>query len=147
MLDDTVSADTDAPPPHRPSYDVFKAIFDAGSDMEISSSEDEDDKLQDEVGEMHTSINAICNEPTQEQVATHIGSSSSDSEDSHQSQKRRHHRRKRKHRRSRSPSNSPDSRQDSDNSTDEYDKKKRKKKKKRHKHKRSHSRHKEKRRR
>jgi len=141
---DTVSADADVPPPHRPSYDVFKAIFDAGSDMEISSSEDEDEKVQDVGGEMRTSSNAISDEPTQEQVATHIGSSSSDSEDSHQ--RRRRHRRKRKHRRSRSPNDSPDSRKDSDNSTDEHDKK-RKKKKKRHKHKRSHSRHKEKRRR
>lgn len=148
---DAVSADTDVPPPHRPSYDVFKAIFDAGSDMEISSSEDEDDEVQDVVEEVHTSSNAISNKPTQEQVATRSGSSSSDSEDSYQSRKRRHrrddrHRRKRKHRRSRSPSNSPDIRGYSDNSTDKHDKK-RKKKKKRRRHKLSHSRHKEERRR
>ena len=144
---DTISGDTDVPPPHRPSYDVFKSIFDAGFDMEISSSEDEDDQAQDVVGEMRIGNTAISNEPTQKQDTTRSDSSSPDSVDSRQSRRRRN-RRKRKHRRRRSPSNSghiKESREDSDNSMrDEYDKK-RNKKKKRHKHKRSHSRHKEKR--
>lgn len=145
---DTVTGDIDVPPPHRPSYDVFRSIFDASSDMEISSSEYEDDQVQDVVGEMHMSNDTISNEPTQKQVATRSGSSSPDSDDSHQSRKRRSRRedrrKRRKHRRSRSPSNTPDSREDSDNSMDEYDKKRKKKKKR---HKRSYSRHKDKRRR
>mmetsp|Transcript_11256 Transcript_11256/g.19243 ORF Transcript_11256/g.19243 Transcript_11256/m.19243 type:complete len:900 (+) Transcript_11256:96-2795(+) len=158
---DAVGGDIAGPPPNRPSDDVFKSIFDAGSDMDISSSEDEEEELQDLVGESAASSNSNMRmdmdknitsyESTQEAVAARSGSSSSESEESsHQSRKRRHRsedrrRRKKKHRR-KSPSISTDARDDSDDNSmpGEYEKKRKKKKKR---HKRSHSRYKEKRKR
>ena len=140
---EAVDGDFADPPPNRPSHDVFKSIFDASSDMDISSSEDDDgeEEVQDAglEGAFSSDMRA---EITQEPVAARSGSSSPESEVYDQSRKRRHrredrHRRKNKRRR-RSPSNSP---VDSNNSIrDECDNRRKKKKKRR-------SRHKEKRRR
>ena len=139
-----VAGDFVGSPPNRPSEDVFKSIFDAGSDMDISSSEDEEEAQgvveKNIASEKMDMQNSIAYEPTQADPAAQQcsdASSSPESEDARQqSRKHRHHkedrhRRKKSHRR-RSPSKSHDA--CDDNPSDDYDKRRRKKT-----HKRSHS--------
>jgi len=132
-LIETVDEEIIGPPPTRPSEFLFKSIFDVTiSDMDISSSEDEDQDTKDGAKEPSSSgredakHNAASRPETFGDV--HSGSSFSESEDSHrQTRKHRHlHNRKKSHRK-RSPSTSYEY-----NSSDDYGKR-RKRKKKRHK--------------
>jgi hypothetical protein len=134
--------DIAAPPPTRPSDDVFRSIFDdAGSDMEISSSDEDDDdeeekqKVNDAPGESTTGQLKTNSTTPLEVDAGSRASPFSESDDSRE-QTRKHRRGdKRKHRR-RSPSTSADSRDGYD-----HDKRRKKKKKKRHKRSSRHKRH------
>ena len=150
-LEESLNEGYHSQPPLRPSENVFKTIFDDESDMEISSSDDDDeDGIGDSAATNETHIyrnisgHEFEDKPIDVDVNRHSPSSHTEYPP-HKSNKPRHHRdnrHQRKKTRRRSPNESP---HHSDDDTEEYDDKKRKKKKKRHK--RSHSRHKEKRRR
>jgi len=134
-----VEEDIAAPPPTRPSDDLFRSIFDdAGSDMEISSSDEDDDdeeekqKANEVLGESKAGESETKITTPLDVVAGSRASPFAESDDSHE-QTRKHRRDdKRKHRR-RSPSTSPDYRDGYDRHYDDHDKRRKKKKKKRHK--------------
>lgn len=131
-----VEEDIAAPPPTRPSDDLFRSIFDdAGSDMEISSSDEDDEeeekqKANEVLGESTTG-QLETNSTTPLEVDAGRASPFAESDDSHE-QTRKHRRGDKRKRRRRSPSTSPDSRDGYDRHGD-HDKRRKKKKKKRHK--------------
>ena len=149
-----IGEDSMAPPPTRPSDDVFRSIFDVESDMDISSSEDEKEEKESgqcQIASTTSPANTITEEETRQLnmkapkindeihkttstqpsrlLAAHDSDSDSDSSSSASSRDRRKRRRYNDHKKRKKKEKQRRRRRDSDSESDGSDNHRRKKRK------------------